>query len=49
MPPRFKQIRVDKDDVECSGSKIASLQKPLWMPYHKTITKCTTSTPNKEA
>ena len=43
MPPRFKQIRVDKDDVECSGSKKASLQKPLWMPYHKTITKCTTS------
>ena len=27
MSPRLKQIRVDKDDVECSGSKKASLQK----------------------
>ena len=49
MPPRFKQIRVDKDDVECFGSKKGSLQKPLWTSYHETITKCTMSTPNKEA
>ena len=49
MPSRFKQIRVDKDNIECSGSKKASLQKPLWTSYHETITECTTSTPNKEA
>ena len=36
MPSRFKQIRVDKDDVECSGSKKASLQKLLWTSYHET-------------
>ena len=48
MPPRFKQIRVDKDDLKCSGSKKASLQKPPWASY-ETITKCTTSTPKKTA
>ena len=36
MPPRFKQIGVDKDDVECSGSKKAlehSKQKSLASPF----------------
>ena len=49
MPPRVKQIRVDKDDVECSGSKKTSPQKPPWTSNHEIVPKCTTSTSNKEA